>query len=264
MKIEINVEELKKKKLFVATPMYGGMCIGMYMKSCLDLQALMSQYGIECKFSFLFNESLITRARSYCVDEFLYRTDCTHMLFIDADIVFNAIDVVAMLALDKEIIGGVYAKKAVNWEQLHKAIQKNPDLPSSEYEKLTGSMVFNPVKGTTQFTVTEPVEIMDLGTGFTMYKREVFEKFQEAHPEQMFRPDHQTEHFNSSREICAFFDCKIDPVSKRYLSEDYYFTQECRKMGIKTWMCPWIELKHVGTHFFKGSFPSVAKYIGSL
>lgn len=264
MKIEVNVEELKKKKLFVATPMYGGMCIGMYMKSCLDLQALMTQYGVECKFSFLFNESLVQRSRNYLSSEFLERSGCTHMLFIDADIVFNAIDVIAMLALDKDIIGASYPKKAINWDQLHKAIQKNPELTASEYENLTGSMVFNPAQGTEKFSVTEPLEVMDLGTGFTMYKREVFEKFKEAHPEQMYRPDHQTEHFNSSIEICAFFDCKIDPVSKRYLSEDYYFTQECRKLGIKTWMCPWIELKHVGTYFFSGSFSSVAKHIGSL
>jgi hypothetical protein len=185
-------------------------------------------------------------------------------MFIDADISFNAVDIIALLALDKDIIGGCYPKKTLAWDNLHKAIEKHPNLPASEYEKLLGNMVFNPVKGTTQFTVTEPVEVMDLGTGFTMYKREVFEKFQETHPTQMYRPDHQTEHFNSSREICAFFDCKIDPESKRYLSEDYYFNQECRKIGITTWMCPWIELKHIGTYFFSGSFPSVAKYLGSM
>lgn len=63
MRIQISKEELQKKKLFVATPMYGGQCTGMYMKSCLDLQGLMSKYGVETKFSFIFNESLIQRAR---------------------------------------------------------------------------------------------------------------------------------------------------------------------------------------------------------
>ena len=32
-KIEVPWDELRKKKLFVATPMYGGMCIGTYSKS---------------------------------------------------------------------------------------------------------------------------------------------------------------------------------------------------------------------------------------
>jgi uncharacterized FlaG/YvyC family protein len=91
MQIQVNIEELRKNKLFVATPMYGGMSHGLYVKSCLDLQTVMMRYGIEVKFSFLFNESLITRARNYLVDEFL-RTDFTHMLFIDSDIHFDPND----------------------------------------------------------------------------------------------------------------------------------------------------------------------------
>ena len=99
MEIQVKVEDLKKNKLFVATPMYGGMAHGLYLKSCLDLQGIMSRYGVDVKFSFLFNESLITRARNYLVDEFL-RSDCTHLLFLDSDIHYNPQDVVALLALD--------------------------------------------------------------------------------------------------------------------------------------------------------------------
>ena len=71
MEIRINSDELRKKKLFVATPCYGGQCLGLYAKACLDLQITCIQHGIECRFSFIFNESLITRARNYLVDEFL-------------------------------------------------------------------------------------------------------------------------------------------------------------------------------------------------
>ena len=69
MELKINVDELKKCKLFIATPMYGGQCFGLYAKAALDLQTQMMKYGIETKFSFLFNESLITRARNYLADE---------------------------------------------------------------------------------------------------------------------------------------------------------------------------------------------------
>jgi len=30
MRIEVKVEELRKKKIFVATPMYGGQCSGIF------------------------------------------------------------------------------------------------------------------------------------------------------------------------------------------------------------------------------------------
>ena len=71
MEIQIPIEELRKRKLFLATPMYGGQCAGMFARSVADLAALCAQYGIPLQMYFLFNESLITRARNYCVDEFL-------------------------------------------------------------------------------------------------------------------------------------------------------------------------------------------------
>ena len=33
MEINIPIEELQKRSLFIATPMYGGQCAGMYTKS---------------------------------------------------------------------------------------------------------------------------------------------------------------------------------------------------------------------------------------
>ena len=33
MEIEISIEKLRKRKIFVATPMYGGMCGFQYCKS---------------------------------------------------------------------------------------------------------------------------------------------------------------------------------------------------------------------------------------
>ena len=71
MDIKIEVEELRKKKIFVATPMYGGQCSGMYTRSCIDLSNMGHKYGLDIKFFYIFNESLITRARNYLVDEFL-------------------------------------------------------------------------------------------------------------------------------------------------------------------------------------------------
>jgi protein-L-isoaspartate(D-aspartate) O-methyltransferase len=123
------------------------------------------QYGIATKFSFLFNESLITRARNYLVDEFLHRSDCTHMLFLDSDISFDPKDVIALLALDKDVIGGPYPKKAIKWANIKKAIVKNPNIEEGILEKLAGDFVFNPVKGTQQFSVTEPLEVLEIGTG---------------------------------------------------------------------------------------------------
>lgn len=267
MEIKISSEELRKKKLFVATPCYGGMTLGLYSKSCLDLQATCIQYGIECRFSFIFNESLITRARNYLVDEFL-RSDCTHLLFIDADIQFNPQDVIALLAIDRDIIGGPYPKKTINWSNIVTAVKNhgnNKDFNPQDLDQITGDFVFNPVPGTTSFKVTEPVEVMEIGTGFMMIKREVFDTYKEKFPHLNYKPDHIGQaNFDGSRYIHAYFDTVIDPQSHRYLSEDYMFCQNARAIGYQVWLCPWMKTVHVGTYGFQGDLPAVATLSGSL
>ena len=266
MEIQVKLEELKQHKLFVATPMYGGMNHGLYMKSCLDLQTTMHRYGIEIKFSFLFNESLITRARNYLVDEFL-RTDYTHMLFIDSDIHFNAQDVIALLALDKDVIGGPYPKKSMNWGNIATAARNHPDLEPKELEALVGEYVFNVVKGTQQFQVTEPLEVMEIGTGYMMVKRNVFDKMKVEYPSIRYKPDHVGQaNFDGSRYIHAYFDTVIDTKesivgggSDRYLSEDYMFCQYAQRAGLKTWLCPWMSTNHTGTYTFAGSLIDLAQ-----
>ena len=275
MEIKISTDDLRKKKLFVATPCYGGQCLGLYAKSCLDLQAICIQYGIECRFSFIFNESLITRARNYLVDEFL-RSGCTHLLFIDSDIQFNPQDILALLALDKDIIGGPYPKKSINWPNIANAITRNSIVENDkirlkdgfnpgELDGVTGDFVFNPVPGTKSFKVTEPVEVMEIGTGFMMVKREVFEKYAEEYPHLNYKPDHVGQaNFDGSRYIHAYFDTVIDPQSHRYLSEDYMFCQNARAIGMKVWLCPWMKTTHVGTYGFQGDLPAVAALSGNL
>jgi hypothetical protein len=271
MEIQVKLEELRKHKVFVATPMYGGMAHGLYIKSSLDLQTTMNKYGIDCKFSFLFNESLITRARNYLVDEFL-RSDYTHLLFIDSDIHYNPQDVIALLALDKDVIGGPYPKKSINWGNVAQAARSHPDMEAKELEQLVGEYVFNVVKGTKQFTVTDPLEVMEIGTGFMLVKREVFVKMEKEYPMIRYKPDHVGQaNFDGSRYIHAYFDTVIDTKgsitdggSDRYLSEDYMFCQMWRKMGGQIYLCPWMKTQHIGTYAFTGNMPAVANYTGKL
>ena len=113
MEVKIPVEELREKKIMVCTPMYGGMCSGMYAKAASDLAPLCTQYQMDLKYFYLFNESLIPRARNYLVDEFM-RSHYTHLMFIDADIHFDPNDVLTLAALDKDIIGGPYPKNVLH------------------------------------------------------------------------------------------------------------------------------------------------------
>jgi len=268
MEIEIDLDILRKRKLFVATPMYGGQCHGMYTKSTADLSKLCTHYGIEVKFFYLFNESLITRARNYCVDEFM-RSDYTHLMFIDSDIGFDPNDVLTLLALmdtddpenDKHIMCGPYPKKTIAWEKIKRAVDKGfADDNPGELERFVGDYVFNPAEGQKQVRLDEPVKVLEGGTGFMMITKDAFKKFDEEYPDYSYRPDHvRTKHFDGTRDIMMYFQALIDEKTKRYLSEDYMFCQWMQKVGVDTWMCPWMKLLHTGSYTFGGSLSDLAQ-----
>ena len=310
--IKVTLDDLRKRKLFLATPMYGGQNAGMFAKSIADLVTVCFSQGIECRLYFLFNESLITRARNYCVDEFM-RSGFTHLLFIDSDIGFNPHDMVGLLAMQGDdspydIIGAPYPKKCISWEKVKVAVDKGfADEDANNLEKFVGDYVFNPKGNQNQIPINQPVEVLEIGTGCMMVRRKTFEVFQNKYPEYLYRPDHvRTEHFDGSREIMQFFQAEIDTVnyaqeyreglknilinlgspdtmvsisefnsklaqleaeifakaqrrSKRYLSEDYWFCQKVQEAGLRTWICPWMKLQHVGTYIFGGSLPDLAQ-----
>lgn len=268
VEVQLNLEKMRQMKIFLATPMYGGMCHGMYTKSLMDTTNVAMQYGIHIQIYYLFNESLITRARNYCVANFL-KSDATHLLFIDSDIHWSAMDLMYMLHIVSEkpelyrIMCALYPKKTIAWEKVLKAAQSGDyDDKPWELEKLGGDMVFNPLPDEYpdgRAPINEPVKIKEGATGFMLIERGVFEEYATAHPELLYTPDHLREgEFALNEKIHAFFDCIINEQN-RYLSEDYMFPEYCRNLGMDIWALPMIELMHCGSYIFQGSIARMAQ-----
>ena len=53
--IKFNPQPVKAK-LFVATPMYGGMCTGMYSSAVMQCGGVFGQAGIQMYYCFMMNE----------------------------------------------------------------------------------------------------------------------------------------------------------------------------------------------------------------
>lgn len=274
--LTVTAEELRQRSLFIAAPMYGGLCHGPYKNSMVALTKLLMEYGVKHMFSDLYGESLIPRGRNYLADEFL-RSECTHMLFIDADITFTATDVLSLLAINKQVIGAPYCKKQIDWERVRATLKAHPDIPVEDLEKIAAGFVFNIVGGKGSLTITHPVQVMEIGTGYMMIRRDALDLWRQQYPEQSYMPDNRgSSYFSGDRPITAYFDCQIDRAkevtsvidgltrkvggSDRYLSEDYFFCQWWRNMGGEIWLCPWMESTHTGTYTFKGSLRTYAKY----
>ena len=82
-----------------------------------------------------------------------------------------------------------------------------------------------------------------------LIKRCVFEKMQIQYPELDCMNDHQNRDFDTYN---AVFDCMIDPVNRRYLSEDYAFCRRWQQMGGKIYADTSTTLGHVGNLPFSG------------
>ena len=266
-----QVDFLKGKRLMVATPCYGGQTTALYTQSMLKLQSECARYKIEMVLLAITNESLITRARNDLVYHFLKHKDARgvfeYIMFIDADIQFEADHVIRLIVHNKDIVTGAYPMKLINYNNI-----ENKALPVTTLVKLTTEYAINP-----KFTEEEAerarnsdqperitlqvknglIEVLDAGTGFMLIKRGVLEQMIKAFPEIKYVRDMTSLNADGSIDRTtdtqyALFDGSIDEESRRYLSEDYTFCRRWQKIGGRIWTDPEIVLNHVGTHVFRG------------
>jgi hypothetical protein len=247
-------KEPTKPKVFICTPMYGGMCTGTYTLSLLQMQAAFAQLGLEAQVSAMMNESLITRARNALVHQFL-KTDCTHLLFIDADISWTPADVLHMFKVNVDVICGVYPKKEINWHTVKAAVEAG--VPVEQLKHHTGAWVINLVNYEGQVTVRadQPLEVFAGGTGMMLIKRKVFDKLGKTVPTYKNDVGDTSGNMKDAEVIKEFFATSIEPETQRLLSEDYHFCRIWREAGGKVHAAPWMGLGHTGTYCFEGRFP---------
>jgi len=259
-KIEIPVGLLRSKHIFIATPCYGGQIGEPYFRSMMRLSILCNKYDIPFTVSTLANESLVTRGRNTLVSFFMENPQATHLFFIDADIEFNAEDLLRMVAYDKPIIVGAYPKKAVNWNSIIGAARNNPDETADTIEGHSSNYVVNfdflkddAGNRTSQVQIIDNlVKLKDAGTGFMCIKKEVVQQMFEAHPELKYANDINVDN-KFEPFMYALFDTMIDPESRRYLSEDYTFCRLWQNMGGDVYLDPRTALNHVGHYTFRGN-----------
>ena len=259
-KIEIPIEVLRNKHIFIATPCYGGQIGEPYFRSMMRLAILCNKYDIQFTVSTLANESLITRGRNTLVSFFMEHPDATHLFFIDADIEFDPNDLLRMVAYDRPITVGAYPKKAINWQSIIEAARRNEDETTETIEGHSSNYVVN-------FELTQDengnplnqiqirdnlIKLKDAGTGFMCIQRDVIQKMFDAHPELKYANDINVDQ-KFEKHMYALFDTMIDPESRRYLSEDYTFCRLWQQMGGEVFLDPRTGLNHVGHYTFRGN-----------
>ena len=256
--VTLNLDEVRKNKFFVATPCYGGQLTEPYFRSVVKLMTFFNQHRIPLAFGTIANESLVTRARNVLVAYFL-NSDYTHLMFVDADIEFQVEDMLKLFVHNKDIAVGAYPKKGVNWSHIKEGILMDPSRQHTNQQiGALGSDYAINFKFSNRETKTVAVEnglikLHDAGTGFMMIKRETILKMIEKYPELKYNNDVQMGGVDLKDNFYALFDTMIDPIDKRYLSEDYTFCRRWQAMDGDIWLDPSISLNHYGSFCFQGN-----------
>lgn len=211
---DLDLAPLRGRTLFVGTPMYDGKCYSDFAFSIARLTALCTRLEINLQFHIAYNEAIITKARNVIVDEFL-RSGNDHLIFIDADIGFDARDVVHLLGLQVadegaaafDVVAAPYPLKRLSWERVLAAARAgkgdaDPDLLA----RYASPVAISPVQPGS-FALDRPVEVTQAGTGFMMIRRETFERYRASFPQRRYRPDRADA---AAADIHAFFDTEVD------------------------------------------------------
>jgi hypothetical protein len=224
---EARPMDIAGRKLMIAIPAYDGKLNIKTSFALTDLVVKASHFGVQVQLSHLSGCSLITKARNVLVANFL-ESDCTDMLFVDADIVVDADSVLRLLALStgKDITAGMYTRRAEDRKFfLDIYIDQNNTLEFDDHGML---------------------RVENVATGFMMIQRHVIEKMIQNHPEWRYFND-----FYNRDEYCLF---DFELSNGQYIGEDYTFCKRARADGFTVFVDPEITLPHVGSQEYHRSF----------
>lgn len=177
---------------------------------------------LDVKISAPVGSSVVTWARSAVVGAFL-KSDCTHLFWIDADLVWTPADFFRLVAFGAahDMIGGAYRLKK-------EPVQHIVNFPAGDSYEVNGH---------------GNVRVDSLAMGFTICKREVIEKVA-ATKEMMHDAIANVDYHD-------FFRLGRLPNGNA-LGEDIAFFNDATALGFKVWLDPSIKLGHVGTKTYTG------------
>lgn len=215
--------------VLIALPCYGGMVSDKTAKGLFNLGKELRTHKIDHGLLTMANESLITQGRSKMANFFMNNTKYERILFIDADVGFEPKDVFDLLKYDKDIICGAYPMKTI-------PLRYNYNITKPVVEE------------------GELVKIDNVGFGFAMIKRRVFESIAQKYGDELkYYPADNSENYNMTEKeyhnsYHYFLEMKKD---MNYLPEDFSFFERAKSVGYTAWLNSNIRLPHVGSHVFQ-------------
>lgn len=215
------------QKVCLATTVYDNPDAAYTFSMARSREAL-SKAGIQSAYFLLSGNCHVDDARNSIVQEFLL-SDCTELIFIDADVSWTPENLIELCRHDLDIVGGVYPYRRED-------SQKNGDMPIRMME---GAEVENGL-----------IEVEGLPTGFMKIKRRVFERLCE-----------DAEHFSKRGDNRSLIPLLFERSFKdgTRWGGDLNFCNKWRATGGKIYADHEMVLCHVGKAIIKDSLGSALR-----
>lgn len=216
------------RKVLIATPAHDGRLDVWYTTSLVNSVRVAQEQGIFLHPVFMSYDALVQRARN---DLFRLAVEGEYddMIFIDADLEWNPMWIMELLAREEDVVGGTYRKKTDDAELYTVKTQNLKRNESTGFIKVDG-----------------------LGTGFVKLSRTAFMALWEA----------SQPYQNEGREGRMVCDIKV--VDGQLCSEDVVLCQKLTDLGFDIWLAPHMTCCHIGTKKFYGDFENLMARIKEM
>jgi hypothetical protein len=251
--LTIPAERASRIKLWILIPCRS---LNALAPHHITLLGTLRQHGIWYSLRTLPGDSLITRARNNLADIFLREsTDDDHhfALWLDDDVIFHPESVLQMLALDLDFVAVPYTKKGLHMDRMQAAATLG--WKSSDLESVSGTPNVNFLVNTVHLDMPTPV--LESGSGFWLHKRKVLTMMVNALPHIRYRRTQEEKAHYGSDYAYDFFRVGVWPDTQEYLSEDWWFCREWRKLGGVVHCCFWIHTQHLGPHMYQMNMDAI-------
>jgi hypothetical protein len=213
------------RRVIVSIPCYDGAPSHITQSSFLRSRDLANSLGIALDINMRVSDSSITRARDIMFSEFLDRwPEATDMVFIDADIGWEADGLMRLLAHPVDLVGGAYRSRGDPEVYVLRSLENE-----LQRDRNTGLMAVEGVP-----------------TGFMRITRRAAVKLAEA-----YKDDWYTDPTAPGLTIRQMFEFQVR--DHRLYSEDYNFCRRWRALGETCWVDPDQTLHHMGMKVFSGT-----------
>ncbi len=221
--------------IFFATPCGRATVHNSFMTSVIQAMKLLDQFGIESSYCYVTSADIVYN-RNICANQFMENPQCTHILFVDDDMVFEPKTVLKLIKADVDVVGVAAVKRELDLERFVDVCIEGAKKGErySPMEIMSRIALFNvrPLthqNGTPMILVEEDVlRVEAVGTGMMLIKREVFEALQKSPNVLQHGKVCAGEEKFVKNTFYGFFDKIWDEKTKTYWHEDFSFCYRWR------------------------------------